>query len=151
MRIQFFCLLLVFCGPLAAQWNSNPSVNSSITIASKSQDNPHSVSDANGGAIVSWDDNRNSSTNSTDIYAQRVSVSGVIKWATNGIAICNNSAVQRSSAIADVGQGNAIITWEDSRLGNYDIYAQKIDSSGNIIWTSNGVAICTKRSVPRKR
>lgn len=126
------------------QWNSDPAVNASVAIVTKSQDNLHTISDANGGAIISWDDNRNSSTNATDIFAQRINANGIIKWTTNGVAICNNSAHQQSSAIADAGQGNAIITWEDFRLGNYDIYAQKIDSSGNIQWTANGVAICSK-------
>ncbi|MBK6523769.1 MAG: T9SS type A sorting domain-containing protein [Bacteroidia bacterium] len=144
MRINLFCILLVFSGTLMAQWNSDPAVNASVAIVTKSQDNLHTVSDANGGAIISWDDNRNSSTNATDIFAQRINASGIIKWATNGIAICNNSAHQQSSAIADAEQGNAIITWEDIRLGNYDIYAQKIDSSGNIQWAANGIAICSK-------
>ncbi len=144
MKQKFLYIALFLSGTLCAQWGLDPSVNTSVTIANKSQDNIHVVTDANGGAIISYDDNRNSSTNSTDIYAQRLNKSGVIKWAANGIVICNNNATQRSSAIADVGQGNAIITWEDHRLGNYDIYAQKIDSSGNIQWASNGVAICSK-------
>jgi Secretion system C-terminal sorting domain len=144
MRIKLFCLLLVFSGTLMAQWNSDPAVNASVAIVTKSQDNLHTVSDANGGAIISWDDNRNSSTNATDIFAQRINSSGIIKWAANGIAICNNSAHQQSSAIADAGQGNAIITWQDLRLGNYDIYAQKIDSSGTVQWAANGIAICSK-------
>lgn len=144
MRIKTLCISLLITYVSFAQWNNDATVNTSVTIASKSQDNLHSVTDANGGAIVSWDDNRNSPANSSDIYAQRLNKSGIIKWPAGGIAVCNFSATQRSSSIADVGQGNVIVTWEDLRGGNYDIYAQKIDSSGNILWTANGIAVCSK-------
>lgn len=144
MRIKLLFISSFISCVSFAQWNNNSALNTSVTIASKSQDNLHTATDANGGAIVSWDDNRNSPLNSTDIYAQRINKSGLIKWATGGIAVCNFTATQRSSSIADVGQGNVIITWEDFRAGNYDIYAQKIDSSGNIAWTTNGIAVCSK-------
>src|SRR3972149_946910 len=40
------------------------------------------------------------------------------------------------------GSGGAIITWDDFRNGSdYDIYAQRINSSGEVQWTSNGVPI----------
>ncbi len=144
MKLGSFCILFVFCGKISAQWVSNPAINTTVAIVAKSQNNIHTISDANGGAIISWDDNRNSSTSSTDIFAQRLNASGIAKWTMNGISICNDAATQQASAIADVGMGNAIITWEDHRLGNYDIYAQKIDSSGNIQWAANGLAICSK-------
>lgn len=129
---------------MLAQWNSNTTINTPIAVASKSQDNVHSVTDSKGGAIIAWDDNRNSLTNSTDIYVQRIKNNGEVKWAANGTIICSNMATQKSSSIVDSDNGSAIITWEDNRAGNYDIYAQKIDSSGNVIWTLDGIAVCAK-------
>ncbi|MCD6018167.1 MAG: hypothetical protein K0S53_1288 [Bacteroidetes bacterium] len=127
-----------------AQWDPNPSNSTPIAIASKSQDNCHVVSDTKGGALISWDDNRNSSTNSSDIYTQRMRKTGIEKWTVGGLAICTHTATQKSSAITNASDGSAIITWEDNRSGNYDIYVQKIDSSGNILWALNGVAVCSK-------
>jgi hypothetical protein len=144
MNLKFLFIALVAWGTLAGQWEPSSSLNTSLTVIAKTQDNLHAVSDANGGSVISWDDNRNSSSNSTDIYAHRINKSGIIKWAANGIAICSYTAAQKASAIADVGQGNSIIVWEDHRNGNADIYAQKIDSSGNILWTANGIAVCSK-------
>lgn len=144
MKLKLFSILLLLSGTLAAQWETSSSLNTSLTIVSKSQDNLHAVTDANGGSIISWDDNRNSTANSTDIYAHRINKSGVIKWATNGVAICSYTGTQKASAIADVGSGNSIIVWEDYRNGNADIYAQKVDSSGNILWAANGVPVCSK-------
>ena len=42
------------------------------------------------------------------------------------------------------GSGGAIVVWFDARAPSaYDIFAQRIDSSGAVQWTSNGVPICS--------
>lgn len=144
MKKIFLNLLFLSSFNLVAQWSTNSAINTPMSSAPKSQGNSHSVSDSKGGVITSWDDNRNSATNSSDIYAQRIDKSGIIKWALNGIVVCSNIATQKSSAIIASNNGSAIITWEDNRNGNYDIYAQKIDSAGNILWTSDGIPVCSK-------
>ena len=144
MKIFLLFYLIGFSFSFFAQWSTNPIINTPITLQLKNQNNSHAVSDTKGGAIISWDDNRNSTTNSTDIYAQRIKKNGVVKWISGGQAICTGTATQKSSAICNQNDGSAIITWEDNRNGNYDIYAQKIDSSGALLWTLNGVAVCSK-------
>lgn len=98
---------------------------------------------------MAWDDNRNSATTQDDIYAQRLNKSGIRKWTLYGTSICNSAGVQKNSSIVDADNGSAIIVWEDNRNGNYDIYAQKIDSSGNILWATNGVAVCNKTTTQK--
>ena len=39
------------------------------------------------------------------------------------------------------GSGGAIVAWNDSRVGNLDIYAQRVNTSGVPGWTSNGVYV----------
>jgi hypothetical protein len=43
------------------------------------------------------------------------------------------------------GSGGAVIIWEDHRTTLYepDIYGQRVDADGNVMWTTDGVAICT--------
>ena len=73
-----------------------------------------------------------------------MSATGVVQWTANGVAICTAAEDQAFSTITSDGAGGAIITWYDYRIGtNYDIYAQRINSSGAVQWTANGVAICT--------
>ncbi len=114
----------------------------SICSATNSQYYPTIASDGAGGAIISWYDYRSSSN--YDIYAQRVDGSGVVQWATDGLAVCtaiNNNWKQ--TMISD-GSGGAIIVWHDYRAGaTADIYAQRVDASGVMQWTTDGVAICT--------
>jgi len=46
------------------------------------------------------------------------------------------------SSIAD-GNGGVIVAWHDSRAGNtnWDIYAQRLDASGNAVWAVGGVPL----------
>ncbi|MDF2449876.1 MAG: hypothetical protein K0R26_2380 [Bacteroidota bacterium] len=144
MKAFLFSISFIISFGCYSQWDTNPANGTPIAVVSKSQDNCHVAPDTQGGALIAWDDNRNSSTSGSDIYAQRMRRSGLEKWTLNGLAVCTNSATQKSSAITNTADGSAIITWEDNRAGNYDIYAQKIDSSGNVLWTLNGIAVCAK-------
>ena len=139
-----FLLILLYSLSSFSQWNAGSAINTPVVNAPKSQQNIHMVTDAKQGAVISWDDNRNSLTSSTDIYAQHLNAGGYAKWAANGVVVCADSAMQRSSTITDAGNGSVIIAWEDNRSGNFDIYAQKLDSMGNALWTAGGVVVCNK-------
>ena len=113
-----------------------------ISIAAGDQRYPAIISDGSGGAIITWEDKR--SGNYKDIYAQRINANGVVQWTANGMAVCTTANDQVSPTIISDGSGGAIITWYDYRSGsNYNIYAQRINASGGILWATDGVAICT--------
>ena len=106
--------------------------------------NPVIVSDGTGGAIIVWESYRGSNT--TDIFAQRINSSGVVQWTPNGVSVCVVVFNQDTIAIASDGFGGAILTWQDYRSNNGfpDIYAQRINSSGSMLWTANGVSVCNE-------
>ncbi|MHA1855330.1 MAG: hypothetical protein ACTSWX_13175 [Promethearchaeota archaeon] len=101
----------------------------------------HMIPDGNGGAIISWD---GSTALGDAILAQHLTSSGEIAtgWNATGMVIANTGHAVNSPNIAPDGNGGAIIVWEDSR-DEIDIYAQKITSTGNLEWISNGIPICT--------
>ena len=107
---------------------------------------PAIVSDGAGGAIVSWLEYHIGTYE--DIYAQRVDGSGVTQWTEGGVAICTAMSDQYDLAIVSDGAGGAIVTWYDYRspLTGYDIYAQRVDASGVVQWTTDGVALCTEEN-----
>ena len=118
-----------------------------ICTSSDSQDSFQVCSDGEGGAIIVWEDERNFNMTNTDIYAQRINSNGIILWMSNGIEICTINCSQNKIQIISDGTGGAIITWQDLRKSsNYDIYAQKIDKNGNILWKPNGTEICTSEN-----
>jgi hypothetical protein len=110
-----------------------------VCAAAYDQMNPHLAADGSGGAIITWEDNRGGNS---DLYAQRVDADGILQWAGDGVAICTASNDQDSPGIVSDGSGGAIIAWEDYRGGNYDIYAQRVDASGVVQWTADGVPVC---------
>ena len=137
-----FGLLLLPPAGVALAWSDDPTENTAICTATGDQSSPQIVSDGSGGYIITWTDYRNGS--SSDIYAQRVDSSGTAQWTANGVAVCTATSSQYSPQVVSDGSGGAIITWYDYRSGsNYDIYAQRVNSSGSVQWTPDGVAVCT--------
>jgi len=122
----------------AALWTSN---GVEISVGAEEQSSPMIVGDGIGGAIIAWQDSRN--TANYDIYAQRVSASGVVQWAANGTAISTAAGFQYAPAIASDDSGGAIMTWWSYLSGEYDVYARRIDAAGVAQWTPDGVPICT--------
>ena len=98
-----------------------------------------SVPDGAGGAIVSWYDAR---SGTYDVYAQRIDPSGSVLWAADGVAVCDAAGNQEWPRLTADGEGGAIIAWYDSRDGSYDVYAQRVDGSGAMLWAGNGVQLC---------
>ena len=114
----------------------------SICTAPNQQQNPTLDLDGMGGAIITWQDKR--SNVDYDIYAQQINASGAIGWTANGVIICNAINTQSNPRIEPDGSNGAIIGWVDKRNAlNYDIYAQRINSSGTALWTANGTIVCS--------
>ncbi len=112
------------------------------TIAAGGGWYPHIVSDGAGGAIIVWEDWRNGGEG--DIYAQRVDADGDTLWPADGLPVCTAAEDQSYPNLVSDGAGGAIVAWEDQRRGapDVDIYAQRIDTSGQIQWDLNGVSVC---------
>ena len=118
-------------------WNSQ-GIGVCVTNADKA--NPSTTEDGNGGIIVAWDDSLN---NDRDIYAQRFDSVGNPLWTLNGVPVVVKPNKQKDVKIISDGAGGAIVVWEDSSFGFWDIYAQRIHQNGNILWASQGVPVCT--------
>ncbi len=125
------------------------SVNGLPVCQQDSNFKPMIVSDGSGGAIIAWQSYRGSST--ADIYAQRINSTGNIMWSLNGLPVCVVVFEQDTISMVSDGLGGAILTWQDYRSNNgfADIYAQRINPSGTMIWTANGVNICNQAASQR--
>src|SRR5205823_7502851 len=120
-----------------AQWAAN---GVALTKAPLGQDSPQLVSDAAGGAIAFWLDQRAGTAGSHDLYAQRVLAGGALAggaWAPDGDSLCVLTFNKPTFSAASDGAGGALVGWEDDRFGtsNPDIYAQHIAASGLISGT----------------
>jgi hypothetical protein len=70
------------------------------------------------------------------------SVLNTLAWQSDGIRICQYSSEKNTQRVISDDAGGAIISWQDSR-GGFDCYVQKLDSSGAIQWSLDGVKLNT--------
>lgn len=125
----------------AAQW---PADGVGLCTGNGPQGYVTLVSDGTGGAIATWQDGR---VHYYDLYAQRVSASGVSQWTANGVAVCTAIYDKGNLMIVSDDAAGAIIAWSDLRTFiDFDIFAQRVDASGTVQWAANGVGLCTATS-----
>ncbi len=99
--------------------------------------------DGSNGANIAWGDF------SATAYVQRLDAEGNALWNAGGLSL-RDTVTHRSqwepSIISD-GVGGVIATyWLYIGGDNHDIYAQKVDGDGNILWTMGGTGLCTLTS-----
>ena len=129
---------------LSAQWNGDPKVNNVVCNDPSSQGYYESVGDGAGGAIYVWN-----GLNYGAIYAQHLSSSAQTLWSpsVSPLMVYNgypaNVIVEVNNIMPD-GYGGVYITW-DKRTSFQDpvtdIFLQRIDSSGTLLYGINGVQI----------
>lgn len=139
MVLLSFATTSLFHSQLHAQYYKSTSVNTSVCRAGYEQSDPVSTEDGSGGVIVAWVDKRSNSN--YDLYAQRYDAFGKALWTAGGMPVCRMTGDQYQPVILSDGSAGAIIAWIDTR-SNYEIYAQRINSSGVRQWDTAGVAIC---------
>ncbi|MDY0218241.1 MAG: FlgD immunoglobulin-like domain containing protein [Candidatus Cloacimonas acidaminovorans] len=125
-------------------WGSYLIVYSDQNGLARPQVNPRIVKTSDNGVIIVWEDFR-LDTQNPDLFAQKISASGIKQWSEEGIALCTAEFAQLGPRLASDNNGGCFVVWDDLRNGNapnVDIYAQHLSASGNALWEANGKAIC---------
>ena len=145
LKFLLIAVAFVLCSlSMSAQWSTDPDINTVIFTALNKQTEVAICSNEQGGAFMAWRDYRNNSgIFEGDIYAQQIDFSGNALWTTDGIIVNEAINGQFSPKIISDDIGGAIIVWakNDGFFNGYDLYAQRIDADGNLLWNPNGVAI----------
>ncbi len=127
-------------GPAYAQ-GIDPRAEIAVCTAPHLSSSTHVTGDGLGGVLVTWVDFRSDTLG--DVYVQRLSSEGVVKWQTNGVAVCSTPGAQtRPTAIAD-GSGGAYVAWQDDRGIGSRVYLQRVDHSGLPVFANEGSRVCT--------
>lgn len=116
----------------------------SVCSAQGNQGAPAIVTDGNGGAFCIWADYRNdpSFLTTAQLYAQHLTADGKTLWTKDGIPINELTANQQQHNCVSDGKGGFIVTWWDDRDIFADIYAQRVNADGIILWDKMGIPIC---------
>jgi hypothetical protein len=142
--LALICALILFVipGSTICQWSPDPTVNTPVAVGPAPQWWPSIVDDGAGGAIIAWTEGVFNVD--ADIRAQRIDASGKAMWTAGGVSVSAAAGDQFYPLIVSDGNGGAIIAWTDRRNGaNYDVYAQRVNASGVILWAADGAAVCT--------
>ena len=92
------------------------------------QSHPSIVIDSGGDFFITWSDKRNGNS---DIYAQQYSGDGTLIGSNFKVNDDEGGDSQSKPSIATESSGNFIITWEDDRNRDPDIYAQRYSNDGS--------------------
>jgi hypothetical protein len=95
--------------------------------------------DGSSNAYIVWLDER---SGYWDTYAQKLNSNGSKQWVTDVRINSNIGTVYQMSpigapAIVTDALGDIFAVWIDRRNGNNDIYAQRFNSVGNLVWLSD--------------
>ncbi|NHI95065.1 MAG: hypothetical protein EAX96_21420 [Candidatus Lokiarchaeota archaeon] len=126
---------------LNSLWISNGNV---ICNASNGQVSTDLIIDSNGMIWVCWNDKRQ---DDGDIYLQQLSPNGNPNFQHNGIPIHNDTNYSSNPRMVSDGNGGVIVTWQDNRTGQNEVYLQRINSIGQLLWGASGIKAAEVSSV----
>jgi hypothetical protein len=112
------------------------------------------VGDGSGGAIFIWQERKGEpGERVTQNFAQKIDAEGNLSWGDEATLLYTTPEgvyCEEPKAIGD-GLGGTIAVWEQVPEGKIedgspqallnDMYAQKIDANGNILWQPNGIPL----------
>lgn len=118
-----------------------------LTYQKGSQLNPQ-ISIVDSSVVVSW---TNEFEKVKDVFIQKFNTAGERLWGNNGQRILNVKGNQFGQRIISDKKGNVIIAWIDKRDNNSsaDLYIQKIDSKGKLVWNPDGVKIASSENMQK--
>jgi hypothetical protein len=127
----------------AVQWGaSGISVCAVGATGTYSASTPCAIADGAGGAFLAFAAQGAPTFSSEDVVAQRISSAGARLWGTAGVQVTNKANTQNLPRIARDGLGGLWIAWNDVQpSGFFDIYAQRLDTSGAATLATNGIAV----------
>jgi hypothetical protein len=127
----------------AARLLSNGNISWEVALVAmvEEQYNPEMTTDGAGGAIVSWEDGRNSPI-AHDIYIQRVSSAGVVQWTPSGSMVKRSLDSHFNPNIVTDGASGAVVVWVTSGPTDNDLYAQRVNPDSTLEWAAGGVVVC---------
>ncbi len=97
--------------------------------------------DGQGNMVVAWNDKRNGAN--YDIYAAKVTPTGLTPWGTNGLTVCDATGDQAFVKLCPDGNGGCYIAWVDQRNGSQnDLYVQRVLAAGTVEFAANGALLC---------
>ncbi|MHB9012736.1 MAG: hypothetical protein ACYC49_11005 [Ignavibacteriaceae bacterium] len=118
-----------------------------ITNLKGNQVNPVAV-EVDSGIVLSW---TNENDKTKEIYLQKFDKRGRPMWEKSGVPVTSFRSIQFGQRLISDGKGGVIVAWIDSRNDSTyaDIYSQRFDNSGKMLWNPLGLAVAANFNTPK--
>lgn len=90
---------------------------------------PEVSGDSSGRFVVAWMDGRGLNSRDWNVFCQRFNSQGQRLGANIQVTI--DDSIQWTPDVSCGANGAFVITWDDGRSDNWDVYAQRYDANGN--------------------
>ena len=64
-----------------------------------------------------------------------------MSWDPNGLPIRQGVHIEWQRTVCPGEPGSIIFVWSDTRFGSRNVFAQKVDSTGSLLWCAGGSAV----------
>jgi len=116
----------------------------SVTSLTSEKERPRLINDGTGSFIIAWTDMSVATGWDEDVYVQKLDAEGQRMWSEEGIPVIDAPGRQSNPQIAPDGSGGCIIAWPEIQytdIKTSGIFAQRINSSGEVLWQEGGVLV----------
>jgi hypothetical protein len=136
----FVISLFVITLPLFADWSDDPAVNNAVCTLAGEQTITKVGTGPTGDTYFGYFSNE---TGNYNVRLQRFDQAGNPLWQNGGILVSDNTQM---SWLTDWDMtvdldNNAILTFQDIRDGNNNVYVYKISPEGTFLWGADGLQL----------
>ncbi len=131
------CLVIPAASAWAA-WPDDP--NQNVPVDTLGGGDPVVVADGTGGMFVAWVGDRGATSM---VVAQHFDSAAQPLWPANGLLVAPSAPPgQTQPQVLPDGNGGVFVAWVGHSAATWDdIYAQRIDGSGDRLWGSSGSSV----------
>jgi hypothetical protein len=136
MKNCLLCVILLAVVALSGTvaWDHNLKVRSCTALEWSGASTPA----PGGGMFYVWSDCRGTDR---DIYAQLVNAQGIPLW-TEPLPVDTKSHSQSHPAVVTTSDNCFVIAWIDKSISKSgDVFIQKVDPQGQLLWTEGGIRV----------
>jgi hypothetical protein len=139
-KISIFLLLLLGAQSGFAQWSADPSENSPIAVMAGEEAIPKVVTAGIGTTYIGW---FSIESGNYHVRLQKLDVFGAKMWNEAGLLVSSHPSMSWLTDwdMAVDHEEHAILTFQDIRTGNNNIFAYRISPDGEFVWGANGLQL----------
>lgn len=125
-----------------AQWSNDPLLNNAISSASGEQAIPKVATSGNGTTFIAWFSNESGNYN---VRLQQLDLFGYPLWEDGGLLVSNHPAMTWLTDwdMTVDQEDHAILTFQDIRNVDNDVFAYRISPNGDFLWGADGIELST--------